>query len=50
MGLALEKYMNFNKSGFKQLAAARQSVAITHSDEERRRGRQRESRGRKLSV
>lgn len=46
---ALEKYMNFNKRGFKQLAAVRQSVAITLCSEERERktkGKPRE----KLSV
>lgn len=32
---ALEKYMNFNKRGFKQLTAARQSLAITQCSEER---------------
>lgn len=35
MRLALEKYMNFNKRGFKQLAAVKQSVAITQCSEER---------------
>lgn len=32
---ALEKYMNFNKRGFKQLAAVRLAVALTQCSKER---------------
>lgn len=45
MRLALEKYMNFNKRGFKQLAAVRQSVAITQCSEERGSERKRKTKG-----
>lgn len=47
MRLALEKYMNFNKRGFKQLAAVRQSVAITRCSRER--GREKEKKGKRKS-
>lgn len=42
---ALEKYMNFNKRGFKQLAAARQLVAITQCSKERGSKRERKTKG-----
>lgn len=45
---ALEKYMNFNKRGFKQLAAARQSPAIIQCSEEKEGGgrqRKRKTKG-----
>lgn len=45
MRLALEKYMNFNKRGFKQLAAARQSFAITQCSDERESKRERKTKG-----
>lgn len=37
--------MNFNKRGFKQLAAARQSVAITQCSEKRGSERERKTKG-----
>lgn len=45
MRLALEKHMNFNKRGFEQLAAARQSVAITQCREEREGEKDKEKAG-----
>ena len=42
---ALEKYMNFNKRGFKQLAGARQLVPVTQCGEERRSKRKRKTKG-----
>lgn len=42
---ALEKYMNFNKRGFEQLAAAKQSVAVTECCKERGREEERKTKG-----
>lgn len=42
---ALEKYMNFNKRGFKQLAAVRQSAAITQCSEKSGSERERKTKG-----